>query len=73
MEQSMMGSGIYQREITVMFHCDTCEADFELDAVTDDWNTTAFANCETCGQDLELDISRDEFDYDDTYDNDGGY
>lgn len=58
-ERSMMGSGIYSEDYTGVFHCDECEADYELDGTTDDWKHTAYATCEKCGADLEVEINNE--------------
>ena len=54
---SMRGSGIYSDDYTGVFFCSTCEADFDCEGSTDDWQTTAYADCPNCGEELEKELA----------------
>ncbi len=53
----MKGSGIFSEDYTGVFYCASCEDEYTLDGVTDDWGTTVYATCVECGSELEKDIS----------------
>lgn len=72
-EGSMMGSGIYSEEITLVVACpnEKCDYNGEVELSTDDWKRNAYGECPKCDGDIEVDISPDE-DGDEThYINDG--
>jgi hypothetical protein len=72
-EGSMMGSGIYSEEITLVVACpnEKCDYNGEVELSTDDWGHNAYGECPKCDGDIEVDISPDE-DGDEThYINDG--
>lgn len=64
-EGSMMGSGIYSEEITLVVACpnEKCDYNGEMELSTDDWKNNAYGNCPKCDGDIEVSISRDEEDY----------
>lgn len=64
----MFGSGIYCEEITATFHCPTCEEDYELEGMTDDYHTMATAECEVCKTSLRIELDSNERDEDNDYD-----
>ena len=63
----MFGSGIYSADITATFHCGACEADYELEGMTNDYGTVAHAECGVCGAELMLELSNTQND-DSAYD-----
>ena len=63
-EGSMKGSGIYSQTYSGTFNCETCEADFECDGETNDWQTMAFATCPKCEADLEKELPEQDEDWD---------
>jgi DNA-directed RNA polymerase subunit RPC12/RpoP len=40
-----------------VFYCSTCEADFDCEGSTDDWNLNAYADCPNCGTELEKELA----------------
>jgi hypothetical protein len=72
-EGSMMGSGIYSEEITLVVACpnEKCDYNGEVELSTDDWKHNAYGNCPKCDGDIEVDISPDEDGDEPYYINDG--
>jgi hypothetical protein len=72
-EGSMMGSGIYSEEITLVVTCpnEKCDYNGEVELSTDDWKYNAYGECPKCDGDIEVDISPDEDGVEPYYNNDG--
>ena len=60
---SMMGSGIYAKEITRVVECpnEECEFNDEVELTTDDWGNTGYGECPKCETDIEVDVSPDDY------------
>jgi transcription elongation factor Elf1 len=61
------GSGIDSEDYSGIFYCSACEDEFELDGVTNDSHSMAYATCPDCGKELDTEIERDEPDPDAVY------
>lgn len=58
--ESMMGSGIYSESISISFTCASCDKEnINVDADTDDWQTTASGDCGYCGHENTVQLYKD--------------
>lgn len=55
-EGSMRGSGIDCVDYTGFFVCSHCEEEYELDGITNDEQTYAYASCPDCNRELEVEV-----------------
>jgi hypothetical protein len=63
-EGSMIGSGIYSKDIIVTRICSNCEYEGEIEMVTNDSQTSANGNCPECDHNIDADLDDEDFGYD---------
>jgi hypothetical protein len=65
MGMSMMGSGIYSKDVVIDFVCgnEDCGHEEELDYATDDWGYVGDVDCPKCGQSTNCDPEEIEEEY----------